>query len=43
MTEHKKSRDIPNDITVTSESMLFCAIFNTFAENNPFPCGFQRI
>ena len=37
----KKSRDIPNEVTVTSQSGLFCAIFNTFAENGPFACGFQ--
>ena len=41
MNEYKKSRDIPNDVTVTSQSWLFCAIFNTFAENDPFSCGFQ--
>ena len=27
---------IPNDVTVTSQSSLFCAIFNTFAENVSF-------
>ena len=26
---------------MTSQSLLFCAIFNTFAENDPFSCGFQ--
>ena len=41
MNEYKKSRDIPNDVTVTSQSGLFRAIFNTFAENGPFACGFQ--
>ena len=41
MNEYLKSRDIPNDVTMTSQSGLFCAIFNTFAENDPFPCGFQ--
>ena len=41
MNEYKKSRDIPNDVTVTSQSGLFCAILNTFAENDPFSCGFQ--
>ena len=29
--------------TMTSQSELFCAIFNTFAETDPFPCGFQLI
>ena len=24
-----------------SQSGLFCAIFNTFAENDPFSCSFQ--
>ena len=32
---------MPNDVTVTSQSGLFFAIFNTFAENGPFACGFQ--
>ena len=41
MNEYYKSRDIPNDITVTSQSWLFYGIFNTFAENGPFACGFQ--
>ena len=41
MNEYKKSRDIPNDVTVTSQSGLFSAIFNTFAENGPFACGFH--
>ena len=41
MNEYSKSRDIPNDVTVTSQSGLFCAIFNTFAKNGPFACGFQ--
>ena len=40
MNEYQKSRDIPNS-TVTSQSGLFCAIFNTFAENGPFACVFQ--
>ena len=31
----------PNDITVTSQSGLFCAIFNNSVENDPFLCGFQ--
>ena len=29
-------------VTVTSQIGLFFAIFNTFAENGPFACGFQR-
>ena len=33
--------DMPNDVTVTSQSGLFRAIFNTFAENDPFLNGFQ--
>ena len=41
MNEYQKSRGIPNDVTVTSQSELFCAIFNTFAENDLFACGFQ--
>ena len=43
MNEYQKSRDIPNDATVTSQSGLFHfdAIFNSFAENDPFSCGFQ--
>ena len=39
MNKYSKSRDIPNDVTVTSQSRLFCAIFNTFAENGQFVCG----
>ena len=41
MNENKKSLDIPNDVTVTSQSGLFCAIFNTFAKQDLFSCGFQ--
>ena len=35
--EYLKSRDIPNDVT----KWVFCAIFNTFAENETFSYGFQ--
>ena len=41
MNEYQTSRDTPNDVTMTSQSGLFCAIFNTFAENGPFACSFQ--
>ena len=41
MNEYQISRGIPNDVTVTSLSGLFYAIFNTFAENDLFSCGFQ--
>ena len=34
MNEFKKFPGIPNDITVTSQSELFWAIFNSYAENN---------
>ena len=43
MNEYYNSRGIPHDVTVTSQSGLFCTIFNTFAENNPFPCGFSSV
>ena len=29
------------DITVTSQSGIFCTNFNTFVENDPFSCSFQ--
>ena len=41
MNEFLNSRGILNDVTVTSQSGLFCTIFHTFDENDPFPCGFQ--
>ena len=41
MNEYYKSRDIPNDVTMTSQSGLFCAIFNTFAENKPVSLWFS--
>ena len=41
MNEYQKSRDIPNDVTVTSQSGPFCAIFNIFAENDRFACSLQ--
>ena len=40
MNMFKNFRDIPNDVTVTSQSLSFCAIFNNYAENGPFLCGF---
>ena len=43
MNEYKKCRDIPCDVTVTSQSRLFCAIFNTFAENYPFLVVFNSV
>ena len=41
MNDYLKSCDVPNDVTVTSQSGLFCVIFNTFAENDLFSCDFQ--
>ena len=41
MNEYLKSRDIPHDVTVTSQSGLFCAMFRTFVENDQFPDRFQ--
>ena len=43
MNEYWKSRVIPNDVTVTSQSGLFCPILNTFAEKGPFACGFSSV
>ena len=40
MNECQKFHDIPNDVTVTSQSQSFCAISNNYAENGPFLCGF---
>ena len=41
MNERLKFRDIPNDVTMTSWCGPFWAIFNKFAENDPFSGGFQ--
>ena len=41
MNEYQNSRGFTHDVKVTSESGLFCTFFNTFAENDPFHCGFQ--
>ena len=43
MHAYKKSRDIPDDVTVTSQSGLFCAIFNTSDENEPFLVVFSSV
>ena len=40
MDEYQYFHDIPDDSTVTSQSRSFCAMFNNYAENDPFLCGF---
>ena len=36
MKKYKKFRDIPNDVTVTSQSRSFFTSFNNHAENSRF-------
>ena len=43
MKEYQKSCDIPDDFTVTSQSLSFYAICNNYAENDPFLCGFYSV